>query len=130
MKIRVQGLQEFMQALRRSLSRIDGSLQRALADVGVPTLADAARRAPRRTGELASSGRIEVRGSEAALVFELEKAPVLEFAGRGKYQSLTERWGPPPRFGHPAVENRAADIEEGITRALKDDLDAGGWARG
>lgn len=89
-----------------------------------PIVARARGSAPRRSGELAGSIRVRRQnaGATGALRYgvgsTLAKAPVLEFANRGRYSSLVDKWGPSPRYLIPSVEEEAPALVEKVDRAV------------
>lgn len=117
--------------LGRALAQADREIRlAAFRDLGAavqPALQRAKGAAPRRTGELAGSIRVRRSGGGARGNFRvgigstLPQAPVLEFASRGKYASLTSRWGPTPRYLIPSVEGEApgmiAAVDNAVSRA-------------
>lgn len=127
--MRIRNLAEFQRDLQRAASRIDEETERALERAGEPLLRLAQALAPRRTGHLASLGRINRSGDDFALEFDHIKAGVLEFAGSGKYASLNSKWGQPPRFAFRALEQQESRITETIERELEDVVSAYGWFR-
>jgi Bacteriophage protein of unknown function (DUF646). len=123
MRVVVKGLAEAIRALKAAPDDVRRALPRALREAAAPAKADAAARAPRRDQTLAGSIRLRANQKGAQVGSALPYAGVLEFAHRGKYASLSQRWGPPPRFLIPAVEGRAAEIEARIGRDVQAVLD-------
>ncbi len=126
-KIVIEGLDE----LRRALKYAEPDLRKAL----VATLRKAARivvprakaQAPARTGRLRRSIRVYARQTGAAIGSPRPYAPVIEFAfrrgGKRDYSGLTARWGKPPRYLVPAVEESIGEVREAVERDLAGLLD-------
>jgi hypothetical protein len=95
-----------------------------------PIVARARGMAPRRSGELAGSVRVRRQnaGARGALRYgvgsTLAKAPVLEFANRGRYSSLVDKWGPSPRYLIPAVDAEADGLVANVDRAVNGAVEA------
>lgn len=126
---RFEGDKELQGDIRRSVDETPRALDEALEDWGKPTLAKAMAVAPRLTGELAGSGSLRVRGGKGELIFDAEHAPVLDLAGRGKYESLVDRYGPPPRFGYGTVLDELDGLEKVADKHLEAPITLKGWAK-
>jgi len=124
---RIENLPEF-QAAMSAVARLvqpatDRGAKRGMQ--GVMTLAQ--QLAPKRTGELAGSGRLQLQAAQADLVFGAEHAPILEAYQRGRFAGLTGRYGPPPRFAGRALQRKEDDVVRDIDQELAPVLQAQGW---
>lgn len=123
LRVLVKGLAEASRALKAAPADIRRELPKALRRAVEPALSDARGRAPRASGGLAGSVRIKASQKGALLGSSKAHAGVLEFAHRGRYSSLSEAWGPPPRFLIPAIEAQASRIEATVGDAVQGVLD-------
>lgn len=122
----VQGLAEFRLAARRAAAANPRLITSGLKKAGVPILAEARTRAPRRTGRLAGSLTTSVRGSRADIVSSVPYAGGAEWGRFGVWSGFP---GSPPRFVVPAVESRLDAASLVLERELRDVISIYGWAR-
>lgn len=128
LSVRIQGEKELEAAIAKASADAPRAMDRALEDWGKPTLAAAVARAPKLSGELAGSGSLTVRNGKGELVFDAEHAPVLDLAGRGKYRSLVDKYGAPPRFGYGTVIDEFDRLEQVSDKYLEPVVTLNGWA--
>lgn len=121
----VEGLAEFRRAVRTSIGKTPTLFQAGLKAAGVPILAAASARAPRRTGRLSGSLRTSVRGARADIVSSVPYAGGAEWGRFGKWSGFA---GAPPRFVVPAVESQLDAAAAILMDRLRDMLEIQGWA--
>lgn len=126
-KVEIIGLRELRRDLKGSERALDRELSRGLRMGGRPVGELAQALAPKRSGELAGDWHLQSSGTHTEVVFGAEHAPIIEFAGLGRYRSLTERYGPPPRFGHRALEIKQDEVAEIVFREISEVVAARGW---
>lgn len=122
-KILVKGLADVSRALKAAPADVRRELPKAIRRAVEPARADARSRTPRDSGSLAGSIRIRASQRGALLGSSKPYAGVLEFAHKGRYGSLSEKWGPPARFIIPAIEAQASRIEATVGDAIQGVLD-------
>ena len=123
----IDGLNEFRASLRAAIGKAPMQLVTALKLGGEPILAEARSRAPRLTGALAASYRASVRGTTGDIVSSVPYAGGAEWGRRGKWAGFS---GSPPRTVWPAVETRADEAMDVITREFREILTVLGWFEG
>lgn len=126
-RIEIEGLVSFRAALRKAQDDAPKQMNAKIKTLMGPLASHAASLAPRRTGELASSGRPFTSGKIAGIQFSAAHAPVLEFAHKGRYASLSPRWGPPARFAYKALDDEESRIRQEILATIEDVCKAQGW---
>lgn len=127
--IEIVNLREFRRDLRRAIDARPRELARAIREAGKPALAEARRRAPRRSGRLAASLRIQTRGTSGSIVSRAPYGAGAEWGRRGRWRGFTRNWGSPPRYAWPAIEAKQEEIAEIIFRELRAIVTAHGWFR-
>jgi HK97 gp10 family phage protein len=131
-QVRIDGLRE----LRRDLKAIDKKLPRELNQrlkkVAEPIRADAAIRAPRRTGRLAGSLKVRTSGSKVFIGSRLPYARIIHYGGRHPVFGNRERWAfqPPRPFIEQAARGRAHQVENEIFDAVEDLMKKAGFTHG
>lgn len=123
MRVLVKGLDDVHKALRGAPPEVRRELTKTLRKLAEPARRTARADAPRASGRLARSIRIKAGRKGALIGSPLAYAPVLEYAHKGRYRSLSARWGPPPRFLIPAIEDEAPRIEREAGDAIQGVLD-------
>lgn len=123
LRVLVEGLDAASKSLGAAPEGMQKELARALRTAARPAAAKAKASAPRRSGRLAASIRVNAGRKGALVGSPRAHAPVLEFAFKGRYASLSDRWGRPPRYLIPAVEESAPEIEREAGKAIQDVLD-------
>jgi hypothetical protein len=130
MRITIDGLPELRQAVHIALGRAPRELTVALKKGGEPLIEEAGRRMIPHPRRIAADLRALVSGTKGDLVSSIPFAGGAEWGQRGKWAGWVKRYGPPPRFVWPAVEERADEAMEVIARELAEVLTVLGWFRG
>lgn len=120
-RVEVEGLRE----LRRDLKAIDAKLPRELNKqikrTAEPMRAEAARNAPRRTGQLAASLKVGTSGSRVRIYSRKPGASVVHWGGRHPLFGNRQRWytQQPNPFIVRAAERRAGGLERDIAHVVE-----------
>lgn len=120
--VHIDGLKELNRALTDIDPKLKAEVKQALAGAAQPVLADARSNAPFKRGRLRGSIRLYPRATGVAIGSPLVYAPVIEFAHKGRYSSLTKRHGAPPRVIYKAIDAHRDSTEEQVERALDEAL--------
>ena len=127
--VTIEGLNEFRAALRAAQGVYPRELSKALKRAGEPIVRLAAVRMPRVTGQLARSLKVSVRGTRGDIISSAPYAGGAEWGRYGKWSGFN-RYGSPPRFVYPSVEQAQPVMAEVILRELKNVVEIYGWAHG
>lgn len=122
-------LERFERDLVSAINAIDREMPSAMRKAGAPGLRAAVQLAPRRTGRLASSGRVVSDGRGGAIEFAAPYASLIENAQAGRFRNLTSRYGPPPRFAAKGVERAGSEMLEEGMKPLDRAFTVSGWFR-
>jgi len=121
------GLNECRADMRRALGAYPRKLTAAIKMVGLPISARAKMKVPHVTGTLAGSIRPSVRGTTGYIRASAPYAGGAEWGARGKWAGWVNRYGSPPRFVWPAVEESEPLIEAALSLELNEVFTAYGW---
>jgi hypothetical protein len=131
--IQIQGLAEFRRDLRRA-GESTKDLTAVMKKTGQVILARAEQIAPKGStesgdkhpGKLAWSGRVRASGTKGRLVWNLPYAAGAEFGTHGKWTGF-DKWGPPPRFGYRALEEKSGEAAEMMAYGMEELVSVYGW---
>jgi hypothetical protein len=127
--VKVEGLKEFRKALRDAEGANPRVLTAALKDAGAILPPKIRSNAPKKTGALvASIGSAQASGTKGRIPIRAKHAAPVEFSKRGAAaQTLTAKYGAPPRFAYKAVGDASEEIIERLYKGLEDIVTAQGW---
>lgn len=127
--VKVEGLKEFRKALRDSAEANPRELTRALKSAGAVLPPKIRANAPRKTGALAASvGSVTASGTKGRVPVRAKYAAPVEFSKRGAAaQTLSAKYGAPPRYAYKAVGDAADQVIERIYDELENIVTAHGW---
>jgi len=117
----VDGLRETLRDLRLIDKSLAAEARRAMRTAGEPVRAEAARRAPRRSGALAESLRISTAGARVQVMSRLPYAKTIHWGGRHPVFGNTENWV--AQAARPFIADAAEAKGEQALGVLADELD-------
>ena len=119
--IEITNLAEFQAAVLKSVNGMDAALHKGVADAGAPILAHAKELSP--STQVAAAGRTSVSGAEGSIIFTKDWAEVSEWSTKPGWMA----YGPPGRYGHRAVRERADEAQKVLDKAMEDIITLQGW---
>jgi hypothetical protein len=127
--VKIDGLKEFRRALKDAVDANPRELTKALKEAGSILPPKIRANAPRQTGALAASvGNVSAVGTKGRVPVRAKYAAPVEFSKRGAAaQTLTAKYGAPPRFAYKAVGDSADEVIERIYDGLEQIVSAHGW---
>jgi hypothetical protein len=127
--VKIEGLKEFRKALKDSVDANPRELTKALKEAGSILPAKIRANAPHKTGALAGSvGNVSATGTKGRIPVRAKHAAPVEFSKRGAAaQTLTAKYGAPPRYAYKAVGDSADEVIERIYDGLEQIVTAHGW---
>jgi hypothetical protein len=125
----VENLAAFRSDLRAALGAAPRELSAAIKAAGVPVQSRASSLAPQRTGRLAASYRISVRGSTGSVTSSAPYGGGAEWGRRGKWSGFTRYGAPGERFAGKAVADKEDEIARILDEGLREIIEIRGWAR-
>jgi hypothetical protein len=127
--VKIEGLKEFRKALKDAADANPRELTRALKEAGTILPPKIRVNAPRKTGALAASvGNVSATGTKGRVPVRAKYAAPVEFSKRGAAaQTLTSKYGSPPRYAYKAVEDSSEQVIERIYDGLEQIVTAHGW---
>jgi hypothetical protein len=125
--VKIEGLRDFQRAVSKAEGENPKAMQDALKDVGnflAPKI-----RPPRATGELAGSkGTPRATMKKGYIPIKAKHSAPVEFSKRGAAaQTLTAKYGPPPRYGYREVADNLSQLETMIEERIVEVAKANGW---
>lgn len=126
-QVKIAGLRDFQRAINRAEGENPKAMTEALKDVGsflAPKI-----NPPRKTGELADSkGSARATKTKGYIPVRAKHAAPVEFSKRGAAaQTLTAKYGPPPRYGYRAVEDNLGELEKRLWEGIEEVAKVYGW---
>jgi HK97 gp10 family phage protein len=130
--VRIEGLRELRRDLKVIDRRLPAELNRRLKVAAEPVRAEAARRAPKRSGALAGSLKVRTAGSRLFIGSRLPYARVVHWGGRHPIFGNRQRWVavPPRPFIDQAARANERKIENDVFDAIEDLMTKAGFRRG
>lgn len=125
----IEGLTGLRRSLREAQGRAPRELTAALKRAGEPIISEASSRMPRRSGALAGSLTVQVRGTSASIISRVPYGGGAEWGRFGKWAGFA-RYGSPPRFVSPALEAKADEVVRLIAEQLEEIVTVEGWFHG
>ena len=127
--VKIDGLKEFRKALRDATDANPRMLTAALKSAGAILPPKIRGNAPRKSGALAASvGQPLASGTKGRIPVRAKHAAPVEFSKRGAAaQTLSAKYGAPPRFAYKAVGDASEEIIERIYDGLESIVSASGW---
>lgn len=119
--IEITNLGEFLAAVGNSIAGMDAALHKGLQAAGRPVLARAQELSPSR--QVAAAGRVEVVGTEGQIIFEKDWAEVAEWSRKPGWMVH----GAPGRYGHRALREKGAEVDEILDRYMEEIVTLQGW---
>ena len=119
--IEITNLGEFMAAVRKSIAGVDAALNKGIEEAGKPVLARAQELSPSQ--RVAAAGRVHVVGAEGQIIFEKDWAEAAEWSKKPGWMAH----GAPGRYGHRALREMGADIDQIVDKAMEDIVTFYGW---
>jgi phage gpG-like protein len=121
-KVEIDGLRDFMRDLKKLDPALNKTFRTRLRNAVKEITADAARRAPRKSGKLARGIKPSVTNKGAALASRAPHARIHEFGGRHPVFGHKDRWVFQPAQPHifPAVRAGQEEIRKESLAALDD----------
>lgn len=128
--VEIENLGAFRRDLRASSASAARELTKAIRRAGERVLVPAIRaKLPRITGELAKGVAVSARGTRGFIVHKAPHGPGSEWGSKGKWTGWVDKYGAPPRFVWPTMQERAEELAEAISEELRDVIEIQGWAR-
>lgn len=126
-RVKIDGLREFQRAINKAEGENPKAMTEALRDVGnylQPKI-----RPPTKTGELAASkGAARATKTKGYIPIRAKHAAPVEFSKRGAAaQTLTAKYGPPPRYGYREVQDNLSELEKRLWEGIEEVAKVYGW---
>lgn len=116
-RIEAEGLKELRRDLRKVEQASPRAVSAAVRAAGQAPLRRVRELTPKVKGTLAGGWRLSAAGPVGALTNRVPYAGGAVWGQRGRWKGF-DRYGPPPRFAGPAIEQTAGQIEAELTKQL------------
>lgn len=122
------GIKELRRDIKRAIAQTPREMSQAIKEAGAPALVRTIAHTPRKSGRLAGGWRVSAAGTVGSLTNRVPYAGGAVWGKRGKWRGFA-KYGQPPRFAPPGIEDARPEIERILMDHLKTIVTFYGWAR-